>query len=172
MEKKQANWIPRDGLLAQAVQHFFERGHSQSEIAREFRLNRRTVSRLLGADKNGKNTKQESLACTVRSELPTELEFAYTSRKIADGTQMFEPYSKGLNQGEIEPREDVSIDTSKRRFPRVLKKGAETAEDASDFESESLHSHGFEKQPSFIPPSPRIFRRGRPARRWHPPRAF
>jgi hypothetical protein len=172
MEKKPANWIPRDGLLAQAVQHSFEQGHSQSEIAREFRLNRRTVSRILGAERNAKTGEQKSSACAVGSELATKQEFACTSLKTADGKQMFEPYSKGLKQGEIEPREDASIDTSNRRFPRALKKDVGTAEDASDFESESLHSHKFEKQTSFIPAPPRIFRRGRPARRWHPPRSF
>jgi len=43
---KPANWIPRDGLLARAVRRFREEGHSLSRIARELRLNRRTVSRL------------------------------------------------------------------------------------------------------------------------------
>lgn len=44
------NWIPRDGLLARAVRLFRGEGHCQSHIARELRLNRRTVSRLCASE--------------------------------------------------------------------------------------------------------------------------
>jgi hypothetical protein len=47
---KPPNWIPRDGLLARAVRLFRTEGHSQSNIARELRLNRRTVSRLCAGE--------------------------------------------------------------------------------------------------------------------------
>jgi hypothetical protein len=47
---KPPNWIPRDGLLARAVRLFRKEGHSQSNIARELRLNRRTVSRLCAGE--------------------------------------------------------------------------------------------------------------------------
>jgi hypothetical protein len=44
---KPANFIPRDGLLARCVRMLAAEGHSQARIARELRLNRRTVTRLL-----------------------------------------------------------------------------------------------------------------------------
>lgn len=47
---KPPNWIPRDGLLARAVRLFRSEGHSKSHIARELRLNRRTVSRLCASE--------------------------------------------------------------------------------------------------------------------------
>jgi hypothetical protein len=44
---KPANFIPRDGLLARCVRMLAAEGHSQARIARELRLNKRTVTRLL-----------------------------------------------------------------------------------------------------------------------------
>jgi DNA-binding transcriptional regulator LsrR (DeoR family) len=44
---KPPNFIPRDGLLARCVRMLVSEGFSQSRIARELRLNKRTVSRLL-----------------------------------------------------------------------------------------------------------------------------
>lgn len=44
---KPANFIPRDGLLARCVRMLAAESHSQARIARELRLNRRTVARLL-----------------------------------------------------------------------------------------------------------------------------
>jgi hypothetical protein len=43
---KPANFIPRDGLLARCVKMLRAEGYSQARIARELRLNKRTVSRL------------------------------------------------------------------------------------------------------------------------------
>jgi DNA-binding NarL/FixJ family response regulator len=43
---KPANFIPRGGLLARCVKVLVAEGHSQAQIARELRLNRRTVARL------------------------------------------------------------------------------------------------------------------------------
>ena len=44
---KPANFIPRDGLLARCVRMLATEGYSQTRIARELRLNRRTVASLL-----------------------------------------------------------------------------------------------------------------------------
>jgi len=44
---KPANFIPRAGLLARCVRMLAAEGHSQARIARELRLNRRTVTHLL-----------------------------------------------------------------------------------------------------------------------------
>lgn len=44
---KPANFIPRDGFLARCVRMLAAEGHSQARIARELRLNKRTVTRLL-----------------------------------------------------------------------------------------------------------------------------
>jgi hypothetical protein len=44
---KPANFIPRDGVLARCVRMLAAEGNSQARIARELRLNKRTVTRLL-----------------------------------------------------------------------------------------------------------------------------
>ena len=61
---KPANWIPRDGLLARAVRGFRHEGHSLSRIARELRMNRRTVSRLCTNEMSGKLRSEKESACT------------------------------------------------------------------------------------------------------------
>ena len=44
---KPVNFIPRDGLLARCVRMLRAEGYSQARIARELRLNKRTVACLL-----------------------------------------------------------------------------------------------------------------------------
>jgi hypothetical protein len=62
---KPANWIPRDGLLARAVRLFRSEGHSQSFIARELRLNRRTVSRLCAGETDVESFSVPEPACAA-----------------------------------------------------------------------------------------------------------
>jgi hypothetical protein len=64
---KPANWIPRDELLARAVRPFRQEGHSLSRIARELRVNRRTVSRLCTNEMSGK-LRSEKGSATGRSD--------------------------------------------------------------------------------------------------------
>jgi DNA invertase Pin-like site-specific DNA recombinase len=46
MSKKPGNWIPPDSLLARAVRQFRAEGFSKTRLARELKINRRTVARL------------------------------------------------------------------------------------------------------------------------------
>jgi hypothetical protein len=63
---KPPNWIPRNGLLARAVRLFRKEGHSQSEIARELRLNRRTVSRLCAGETDVETPSAAGSACAAK----------------------------------------------------------------------------------------------------------
>jgi hypothetical protein len=112
MAKKPANWIPRGGLLAQAVKRFFQEGQQPERDRARVQAESSDGLSTFGCSEKRKERGAGILGVRSWSKLPTEQEFAYTSRKTTDGTQMVERSSKALTQGDIGPCKDVSIDIS------------------------------------------------------------